>query len=130
MGDKDTLEKVQEKAVKMVAGLKSKTYKEKCQELGLDTLEARREEQDMALVYNLLNGKDASDLFERDDENVRPRTRQGGGALGLVAQHAKTDQRKYSFAVRTVNAWNHLPDEVKKAPNKELFKERMKAFNK
>jgi hypothetical protein len=31
---KDTLEKVQEKAVKMVAGLKGSTYLEKCAELG------------------------------------------------------------------------------------------------
>ncbi len=34
-GDKDTLEKVQEKAVKMVAGLKGTGYLEKCVELGL-----------------------------------------------------------------------------------------------
>jgi hypothetical protein len=34
---------VQEKAVKMfVAGLKSKGYKGRCQELGLETLEQRR----------------------------------------------------------------------------------------
>jgi ribonuclease P/MRP protein subunit RPP40 len=42
-GDIDTLEKVQEKAVKMVAGLKGETYQEKCAELGLETLEKRRE---------------------------------------------------------------------------------------
>jgi hypothetical protein len=40
-GDKDTLEKVQEKTVKMVAGLKGTRYLEKCAELGLDTLEKR-----------------------------------------------------------------------------------------
>jgi hypothetical protein len=50
-GDKDTLEKVQEKAVKMVAGLKGANYLEKCTELGLETLEKRREDQDLALVY-------------------------------------------------------------------------------
>jgi ribonuclease P/MRP protein subunit RPP40 len=50
-GDKDTLEKVQEKAVKMVAGLKGANYLEKCAELGLETLEKRRNDQDLALVY-------------------------------------------------------------------------------
>jgi hypothetical protein len=33
---------VQEKVVKMVAGLRSKDYKERCHELGLETLEERR----------------------------------------------------------------------------------------
>jgi ribonuclease P/MRP protein subunit RPP40 len=42
-GDIDTLEKVQEKAVKMVSGLKGTTYQEKCEELGLNTLQERRD---------------------------------------------------------------------------------------
>ncbi len=41
IGDIERLEKVQEKAVKMVAGLKSKDYSERCKELGLETLEER-----------------------------------------------------------------------------------------
>jgi hypothetical protein len=41
-GDKDTFEKVQEKAVNMVSGLKGKTYLEKCAEMGIETLEDRR----------------------------------------------------------------------------------------
>ncbi len=53
-GDIDTLEKVQEKAVKMVAGLKGTTYLEKCAELGLETLEKRRADQDLALVYKFV----------------------------------------------------------------------------
>jgi hypothetical protein len=35
-GDKDTLERVQEKVVKMVNGLQGATYQEKLRELGLD----------------------------------------------------------------------------------------------
>jgi hypothetical protein len=42
---------VQEKAVKMVAGLKSREYMDRCKELGLETLEERREKQDVALVH-------------------------------------------------------------------------------
>jgi hypothetical protein len=48
--DKDMLEKVQEKAVKMVASLKGEDYLEKCAKLGLVTLEKRMKDQDMALV--------------------------------------------------------------------------------
>ncbi len=57
-GDKDTLEKVQEKAVKMVASLKGANYLEKCSELGLETLKKRREDQDLALVYKFVTKKD------------------------------------------------------------------------
>jgi hypothetical protein len=42
--DQQKLEKVQEKAVKMVAGLKGDTYEEKCKEIGLETLKERREQ--------------------------------------------------------------------------------------
>jgi ribonuclease P/MRP protein subunit RPP40 len=41
-GDKDTLERVQEKAVKMVNGLQDATYQEKGRELGLELLEERK----------------------------------------------------------------------------------------
>jgi hypothetical protein len=50
-GDKYSLENDQEKAVKMVSGLKGTTYFEKCTELGLETLGPRRRNQDMALVH-------------------------------------------------------------------------------
>jgi hypothetical protein len=45
------IEKVQEKAVKMVSGLKGTIYEEKCTYLGLETLKSRRDRQDMALAH-------------------------------------------------------------------------------
>ena len=51
IGDIEVIEKVQEKAVRMVSGLKGTTYEEKCTELGLETLKTRRERQDMALAH-------------------------------------------------------------------------------
>jgi hypothetical protein len=41
-GDQEELEKAEQKAVKMVIGLRGDIYKEKCKELGLQTL--KREE--------------------------------------------------------------------------------------
>jgi hypothetical protein len=49
------LKKVQETAVKRVSGLKSDTYLERCKELNLDTLEKRRNDQDLALTYKIVN---------------------------------------------------------------------------
>jgi ribonuclease P/MRP protein subunit RPP40 len=106
------LEKVQEKAVKMVAGLKRANYLEKCAELGLETLEKRRNDQDLALVYKFVNKNDGQTLFSRQDG---ARTRQAAGGHDLTVQYARTDPRKYSFAVRAVDSWNKLPERVKAA---------------
>jgi hypothetical protein len=41
-------------------------------------------------------------------------------------QYARTDPRKYSFAVRTVESWNRLPHRVKTAETGESFKRRLR----
>jgi hypothetical protein len=117
------LEKVQEKEVKMVASLKGATYLEKCAELGLEMLEKRREDQDLALVYKFVTKKEGQPLFNRQSG---ARTRQAAGGHGLTVQYARTDPRKYSFAVRTVESWNKLPDRVKAAESGESFKRRLR----
>jgi hypothetical protein len=45
-GDREVLDKVQEKAVKIVTGLKAVSYKDRYAELGLETLQVRRERLD------------------------------------------------------------------------------------
>ena len=54
------------------------------------------------------------------------RTRQAAGGHGLTVQYARTDPRKYSFAVRTVESWNRLPERVKTAETRESFKRRLR----
>ncbi len=58
--------------------------------------------------------------------NGRAGTRQAAGGHGLSVQYARTDPRKYLFAVRTVEKWNRLPDKVKSAPMGKAFKEKLK----
>ena len=128
-GDIDRLESVQEKAVKMVAGLKGTNYSEKCSELGLETLESRRRDQDMALVHKLLI-EGGSDMFTMAGNRDGARTRQAAGLRTIAGQHARTDLRKNSFAVRVVDSWNGLPDSVRGADNKENFRRGLKAWRK
>jgi hypothetical protein len=52
-GDKEALEKVPEKAVRMVSGLTTSTYLENCVELKLDTLEKRWTGQDLILANKM-----------------------------------------------------------------------------
>ena len=128
-GDIDALEKVQERAVKMVAGLREKEYLGRCQELGLDTLEKRRHDQDMMLVYKMLKEPSQTNMFTLAERQSGARTRQKTGVRNLVPKFARTDQRKYSFAVRTVEKWNGLPDNVKGAATQEAFKVGLKRMN-
>jgi len=62
------------------------------------------------------------DMFERTATVGRVRTRQAAGEHGLMVQYARTDVRKYSFAVRTIEGWNNLPEELKQAKTSESFK--------
>ena len=50
------LEKIQKKAVSMMSGLVGLNYEERCKELNLDTLQARRDKQDLqeVPVYKML----------------------------------------------------------------------------
>jgi len=128
-GDIEILEGVQEKAVKMVSGLKGKSYNERCMELGLETLQSRRQDQDMALVYKLLSEGGCS-MFTMAGDREGIRTRQTAGPRALAGQFARTDVRKYSFSVRVVESWNTLPDGVRGAENQEAFKNQLKQWRK
>ena len=56
--DIDRIEKVQQQAVGMVSGLRLNTYEGKLRELGMASLEHRRERSDMIQVYKIIHGID------------------------------------------------------------------------
>ena len=58
VGDRDTQEKVQIKAINEITGLKGKTYMEKLQELGIQSLEQRRVRFDLIQTFEILRGYD------------------------------------------------------------------------
>jgi hypothetical protein len=126
IGDIERLEKVREKAVKMVAGLKSKDYRERYQELGLETLEERRDKLDLALVHKLVReGQEAPMLVPIPEADNRVRTK---GQLQHMDSQPNTPELMsgstvpYSFSVRVVESWNRLPDNVKTTTSKDAFK--------
>jgi hypothetical protein len=123
-GDKDVLEKVQEKAVKMVSILKTTTYLERCDKLKLETLEKKRLDQDMALVYKLANEKifSSSKILKFVGGNTQMATRMTAVLKNLVTQHAGAELRKASFALRVKDKWNQLSAEQKNACNSTVFR--------
>ena len=87
---KDKLEKVQRRAVNMVAGLKSKNYVDKLNEVNLPSLEDRRERGDMIQTFRIIQGLDnveESTWFQRANDRDREgavNTRQHGDSTRLV----------------------------------------------
>jgi hypothetical protein len=50
------------------------------------------------------------------------------GQRRLVKQFARTDTRKNSFAVRTVDSWNELPESVRAGEKLQHFKRKLKGL--
>ena len=123
--DINMIEKIQERALNMVSGLESREYKEWCREVGLDSLQTRRERQDILQTYKIMQGIDKvrpEILFTRVGERQEARTRLSADPLNLKTQLSNLDIRKHSFAVRVVENWNKLDKEVKNIKTVGMFK--------
>ena len=76
------------------------------EELGLWTLEERRNRADLIETFKILNGLsgvDANTLFE-----IRVNSRTRGHSLKLAKNRCNSDLRKYFFSERVINRWNKL----------------------
>ena len=124
-GDKIVLEKVQQRALKMVTNLQSRTYEDRLYEAGLTTLEARRDRGDMVVMFRFMTGIDDVDprlWFDVAGEAMGVRTRQGYGCFNVRQQHSRTEVRRNFFSQRVVSQWNNLPDTIKSVSTVDHFK--------
>ena len=115
------LERVQKHATRMVPELRGLSYSERLKELGLPTLQSRRERGDMITVYKFIKGFDrvnSKHFFECGGSRTR------GHNMKIMKRVAKRDVRKHFFSHRVVENWNSLKDDVVSARNIHSFKER------
>jgi len=127
VADKDVLERVQQRAIKMVSGLRSREYGERLKELGMQTLEERRHQADMLMVQKIMHGKgglNAETWFVRADDQRN--TRSAADPLGIKKSFGRTELRKNFFTMRVTDDWNRIPPELKKVSNSEEFKRKYK----
>ena len=127
VGDKETIEKVQKRAVSMVSGLTGSSYSEKLIELNLQSLESRRLRYDLIETYKIIHGVNNVDKctwFSMLADTSNRITRMSDNPLSLRANFCRTDIRKNFFSQRVVSPWNDLPCDIKTAPTLNTFKSR------
>ena len=125
------LEDVQKRAVRQTSGLVGRNYEEKIKELGLYSLEFRRDRGDMIQVWKTLHGYDnvsEDTWFERLVHEGDISTRLSGQELSLRQKSGRRDPRMHSFSVRCVKNWNILPVQIKNSESLNSFKSNYDAF--
>ena len=117
------LEKVQKRATKQLPGLKKLGYPDRLRKLKMPTLAYRRLRGDLIETYKMLHEVYDPDVYKilklRKDMAVDS-TR--GHSLMLFHQRGKKWMRKNFFALRVVEHWNGLPEEIVSAPDVIKFK--------
>ena len=135
-GDKEIMEKVQKRFVRMISDKKGGSYEERLENLGMTTLTERRERGDMIVTFRTMRGLnrvDKNNWFQfRNVENMRA-TRSTVSVTDeeevvrdnvLFMENVRLESRKNFFSVRVINRWNRIPDEVKNQATLISFKNR------
>ena len=128
VADKEILESVQKRMIRMVTNFESSDYLSKLRECGLMTLEERRVRGDMIMCHKMLNDlvdvdhTEWLDLAANSDHSYE--TRLATGFLNLRPRHGRLAVRANFFSCRTPSIWNDLPEDVKAAPSTASFKAR------
>ena len=128
-GDKEAVERVQRRAIKAVSGLAANTYEGRLKELGLLTLEARRDLFDLVQTFKIVHGLDDVNKdvwFTMIGDNPARVTRETSDPLNFVRQNPRTEVRRNFFSNRVINKWNNLPSELKSAVSVNSFKRQLK----
>ena len=119
--DIDVLEKVQQRATKLIPELQDLPYDDRLHQLRLYSLKARRERGDMITMYKIHHGLidlDYDALFTRSSSNIH--TRQHGHQLQF--KRCNSDTRRNTFSQRIIVPWNTLPKSIISSESVESFK--------
>ena len=121
----DKLERIQQRATKLVPGLAHLPYETRLQYLDLYSLYCCRQRGDLIDVYKLINhlSRASPDPFFTF---VNSTTR--GHDQKIFKQHCRINPRLNFFTNRVVNQWNSLPQSVITSNNLNKFKNNLDQY--
>ncbi len=115
------VEKVQRYFTKRALGYPPRvSYEERLEILHLETLENRRLQYDLLLVYKMFHGQ--VELSINDFFTVAHTQTRFINSFKLVPGVSRLNVRKNFFSNRIVNIWNKLPENVVKASSDHRFR--------
>ena len=120
VGDQILLENVQRRWTKNVEGLQNMSYCDRLAHLDLFSVQGRLWRADMLLCWKIFHGE--SKIRPEHLFAMAPSCGTRGHIFKVLPPHVNCEARKRFFAVRVIDSWNRLPDEVVQAPSIDAFK--------
>ena len=117
--DCEAIERIQQKATKLVSAIRNRSYEERLRVLDLTTLVDRRKRGDLIQLYKFIHNIDKmkiNDSFQPVRNNLR------GHCFKYFKEIAQHPQRENFFFNRIANTWNALPSEIVTATTVNSFK--------
>ena len=121
--DVNCLESVQRAATRFVIGMQLYPYEERLLPRKLYPLDILRLRGDLILTFCLFAENQAGNFFTLADESfLRSHNKK------ILKPHCRTSVRLRLFAVRVIQAWNDLPQDVVSTASLASFKTRLDGF--
>jgi hypothetical protein len=122
----DNIERVQKRMCRMIPAIKSLSYRDQLNHLGLLSLRARRLRYQIIVIFKLLRGllnMKLSDFFEIiQSSNTR------GHNLRIRAKFSSHNYRLHFFTVSAIDLWNQLSQDDVDFQTVQAFKLRLVPF--
>ena len=116
----NNIENVQRAFTRRLPGLKFLSYRERLENLKLQSLEHRRLITDLIACFNIVHGLNSLSFNDFFTKSTNPSSR--GHSLRLLPPLVKNNTDKAFFSARVVRPWNSLPESVVNAANAKSFK--------
>ena len=130
--NKDSIERVQRRATKMIPWLKDLPYEDRLRKLNLETLAYRRNRADLLETYRILNN---IHIIDGDCHCLKcPQKHMFMPSLGITTRsntrklqiQEATGVRKHYFSSRTTDNWNNLSEKTVTSDTINSFKNNLK----
>ena len=119
IGDINAIERVQNRFTRMLPQSSAMEQEERNRALNITSHKVRRLRGDLIYIYKMY---DTSLFFPASNATTR------GHSKKLNISFARNNVRKHSFALRSLETWNSLAEDIVNADNLNIFKSRLDTF--